>query len=113
MNWIDLTSIGQFNDILGKSLADGSTALIFKHSTRCSVSATAKSRLEISAGELIQAACYYLDIFDFRDVSDYIEEKLGIRHESPQLIVIKNGRAILHRSHFSISPDEITTVLGN
>src|SRR5688500_3711305 len=77
---------------------------VFKHSTRCSVSSMAKSRLErswpYSDSEL---PVFYIDVIGQRELSNKIAETTGIRHESPQLIVWNNGLVSYHASHISIA----------
>ena len=78
--------------------------MILKHSTTCPISGMAKRRLErdwdIEASELEP---YYLDLLRHRDLSNLIAEEYGVRHESPQVLVIKNGRCTYHTSHLDIS----------
>ena len=100
LKWIPLTSEDQFLKILEED-----HAAIFKHSTRCSISTMAKNRLEQGLDEDQQMSFYYLDVLRYRPVSNLIEETLGVGHQSPQLIVLKNGNVIHHASHSSISPD--------
>lgn len=86
--------------------------LLFKHSTRCSISIMAKSRLERNwskAADKVQP--YYLDLLNFRDVSGYIAEKWLVKHESPQVLVIHNGALTFHTSHEGITVDAIVESL--
>jgi bacillithiol system protein YtxJ len=82
--------------------------IIFKHSTRCSISQMAKNRMIEGLDQLIdQAAIYYLDLLNYRNISNEIANKWGVEHESPQIIVIKNGEAIYHSSHNMIKVMDI------
>jgi len=82
--------------------------IIFKHSTRCSISQMAKNRMIEGLDQLIdQAAVYYLDLLSYRNISNEIASKWGIEHESPQIIIIKNGEAIYHSSHNMIKVTDI------
>jgi bacillithiol system protein YtxJ len=82
--------------------------IIFKHSTRCSISQMAKNRMIEGLDQLIdQAAVYYLDLLSYRNISNEIANKWGIEHESPQIIIIKNGEAIYHSSHNMIKVTDI------
>jgi bacillithiol system protein YtxJ len=82
--------------------------IIFKHSTRCSISQMAKNRMIEGLDQLIdQAAIYYLDLLNYRNISNEIANKWGVEHESPQIIVIKNGEAIYHSSHNMIKVTDI------
>jgi bacillithiol system protein YtxJ len=111
INWIPLESESQLMSVI-----DGSTsqiALIFKHSTRCSISSMAKSRLEkawsFTADEIKP---YYLDLLAYRQISSVIAEKLNVYHESPQVLLVKNGECIYDASHLDISLEEIRDVLS-
>ncbi len=104
MNWLPLTSIEQLEEIA--ILSNTIPQLIFKHSTRCSISIIAKNRLERSvAPENI--SFYYLDLLTYRKVSDYIADKFRITHQSPQVLLIKNGECIFEETHNAINMDEI------
>ena len=104
MNWIPLNHEDELFEIIEKSHTK--LQVIFKHSTRCSISSMAKSRLERSvAPENIDF--YYLDLIAFRNISNKIVSEFNVFHESPQVLVIKNGECIYDESHGSISMDEI------
>lgn len=82
--------------------------VIFKHSTTCPISSMAKSRVDRAyKGAQISFDYYHLDLLRHRDVSNYIADKLAVRHQSPQAIVVSNGEAIHHASHLDINPAEI------
>jgi len=78
--------------------------VIFKHSTRCGISAHAKFRLErewnFSTDEL---DFYYLDLIAYRPVSNQIAVDFGVTHQSPQIILLRNGKAVFDTSHHQIS----------
>lgn len=82
--------------------------VIFKHSITCGISAAAKYRLEeqwdFSQEEL---SFYYLDLLAYRSISNKIAEELGVTHQSPQVIVLENGRAIYDTSHHQVSVSAI------
>lgn len=103
MNWNNLTSIEQLSEIDAKSTSK--PQIIFKHSTRCSVSSFAKKILEREYNDAIEAKAdvYYLDLISFRDVSGEIASRYNITHESPQLLVINNGKCTFNTSHSSVS----------
>ncbi|MCB9262344.1 MAG: bacillithiol system redox-active protein YtxJ [Flavobacteriales bacterium] len=103
-SWHNLTQLSQLDEIIEKSYNE--TVVIFKHSTRCSISSMAKSRLEKHT-DLSCPTIYYLDLIAHRDISNEIAARFGITHESPQVIVLKNGIPIYHASHGSINMDEI------
>lgn len=104
MNWISLTEEHQL--ALIKELSKQKPQVIFKHSTRCSISGMAKNRLERSEAPE-NADFYYLDLIQYRHLSQKIADEFGVYHESPQVLVIKNGDCIYDESHSGISMDEI------
>ncbi|MFT4202802.1 MAG: bacillithiol system redox-active protein YtxJ [Chitinophagaceae bacterium] len=105
MEWNELNSSPQLQEILVKS--KDKAQVIFKHSTRCSISRTVWNRLE-RANELPDGAdYYYLDLISHRPVSSEIAELLDVEHESPQILVIKDGRAVYNADHFEITADEL------
>jgi bacillithiol system protein YtxJ len=105
MNWKTLDSEKQFLDLLSSE----PLFAIFKHSTRCSISSMAKSRVEREWN--LEFPIYYLDLIQFRSVSNLIAEKSGVVHQSPQLIVFQNGLPIYDASHSGIIIDDIKTEL--
>jgi len=102
MNWINLESENQLLDIQKKS--HSSTVLIFKHSTRCSISRTALDRLERNwnADEFEEIQPYFLDLIANRNISNLVAEDFQVEHQSPQVLLIRNGKSIYNRSHFEI-----------
>ncbi|PIF45812.1 bacillithiol system protein YtxJ [Chryseobacterium sp. 52] len=81
---------------------------IFKHSTRCFISKTVLKNFEREIDSLDDKLdLYYLDLLEHRPISNKISEDLGIRHESPQLIVIEDGKVINSASHEDISLSQI------
>lgn len=107
-NWIDLSQIQQVEDI---KTAEG-YSVIFKHSTRCSISLMAKRTFERDWDVIPEnVKFYFLDLINHRDVSAHIAETFQVHHESPQLLVIKNGDCILDSSHSDISADEVAEVI--
>ncbi len=106
IQWIPLSTEGQLADIVQQS--NDVPCLIFKHSTSCSISLMAKSRLERSwdfAQDEIKP--YYLDLLAFRSVSNAIAEKFNVYHESPQALLIRNGECTYDASHLDISVQEL------
>ena len=104
MNWIQLNSLQQLDEIRQKS--KDKPQVIFKHSTRCSVSSMAKNRLERKEFPS-EADFYYLDLIANRTISSQIEDVFKVYHESPQVLVIKNGECVYDESHSGINMDEI------
>jgi bacillithiol system protein YtxJ len=104
MNWIDLNNIRQLAGI--KELSKTRPQIIFKHSTRCSISTMAKSRLERN-GQPESGDFYFLDLLKHRSVSDQIAEDFKVIHQSPQILLIKNTECVYDESHSGIQMDEI------
>ena len=104
MKWIDLTSLEQLEEIKQKS--NDKAQVIFKHSTRCSISSMAKGRLERSQIPR-EADFYHLDLIRHRDISAKIAQDFNVHHESPQILVIKKGECIYDDSHYSINMEDI------
>jgi len=104
MNWIDLTNIQQLADI--KELSKTRPQVIFKHSTRCSISSIAKSRLERNE-QPESCDFYYLDLLKNRSVSDQVAQDFAVVHESPQILLIKDTECVYEESHSGIQMDEI------
>lgn len=108
MNWTQLQSTDQLNEI--KNLPGYS--IIFKHSTRCSISMMAKRRFELDWDSLPEELpLYFLDLIQYREISNQIAQQFNVYHESPQLLLIKDGECILDQSHGGISIDEALTMI--
>ena len=98
MAWIKLTDENQLNECW--NLSHQKPQLIFKHSTRCSISIMALTRFQ-GSGILDSDAIdsYYLDLLTFRNISNAIETKSGVVHQSPQVIVLNKGEVFLSETH--------------
>jgi bacillithiol system protein YtxJ len=104
MNWITLNTIEQLNLI--KEASFSKPQVIFKHSTTCSISKMAFSRFErAEAPNTIDF--YYLDLLNYRPISSEIADLFHVHHESPQVLLIKNGECTYDESHYGIMMDEI------
>ncbi len=105
MSWKDLNSEEQLEQI--KKDSQQVPQVIFKHSVRCSISGLVKNRL--FKGELPDdhSGFYYLDLIRHRSLSNQIAEDFGVRHESPQILVIKDGKCVYNASHHAIHLDEL------
>ncbi len=101
INWVKLQDLGQLNEIMETSREK--PVIIFKHSTRCSVSRMALKQFEneytIPENE---ATPYFLDLIAFRDVSNEIANRFSVTHQSPQLLLIKDGKSVYDVSHSEI-----------
>lgn len=107
MNWKKLEEISQIEDI--KEESNHQPIMIFKHSTRCSISAMAWDRLKRNwkDEDSQKIKPYYLDLISYREISNAIAKEFGVYHESPQVIIIKDGRATYNNSHMGINYQEI------
>jgi bacillithiol system protein YtxJ len=103
MDWINLNKVEQLIEIDEKSL--NKVQIIFKHSTRCSVSFFAKRILtnEYSDEVKMNSDVYYLDLIAFREVSNAVSRRYNVVHESPQILVIDNRKCAYNASHSDVS----------
>ncbi|HRG38846.1 MAG TPA: bacillithiol system redox-active protein YtxJ [Bacteroidia bacterium] len=114
MNWLSLTTEEQLEEIDKRSFAsDIQGVLLFKHSTRCSISSMALNRLDRNLKQSGSLPVYLLDLLDYRSVSQQIALRYEIEHESPQILIIKNGKCIYHASHSEITASAIEAVIFN
>ncbi|WP_027137378.1 bacillithiol system redox-active protein YtxJ [Gaetbulibacter saemankumensis] len=105
--WNSLNKMEALEEIENKSKEK--TQVIFKHSTRCGISRMVINRFVESYNlNAEQADLYYLDLLNYRDISNEIASKFQVWHESPQLLVIKNGTVMKHASHSSINELDLT-----
>lgn len=111
MNWHEIQSVDDIATIIDRSRV--LPCLIFKHSTRCSISSMAKSRLEMSWNlDDTQVEAYFLDLIRHRDVSSHIADEFGIEHESPQALLIEKGKCTYNASHLSIRVSDLLPAVG-
>lgn len=105
--WHPLTSIDQLDEIDKES--NEKPVVIFKHSTRCGISRMVLKKFEREYPQLDVAdqKLYFLDLLSNRPISDEIAQRYQVRHESPQLLIIRNKKAIYHASHQSIEADRL------
>jgi len=104
--WHRLTSLEELKTIEEESKRK--PVAIFKHSTRCGISRMVINQFEKSYDLTDdQLKLYYLDLLSFRDISDEVGYRFQVMHQSPQLIVIKNGTAVAHASHHSIQSSSL------
>lgn len=103
--WQALTNVNQLVEIEKRSLAK--TQLIFKHSTRCGISSMVINQFVSMYDLNTNADLYYLDLLNYRDVSNEVGYKFQVLHQSPQLLIIRNGVAVAHASHGTINELEL------
>ncbi len=110
VGWNELTDLKQLDEIASESAQI--PVIIFKHSTRCGISRMALKGFESEYDiDPQNAKPYYLDLLNHRDISNGIAEKFNVFHESPQLLLIKGGKAVYHESHGGISASEVASKL--
>jgi bacillithiol system protein YtxJ len=110
MNWNYLTAPQDIDALAERSKQV--PCLIFKHSTRCSISSLAKFRLEDQWDiPEQQLELYFLDLIGYRESSNYVAELFDVYHESPQILLVFNEECILDASHLDIDLEEIREML--
>ena len=106
MNWKHLTSIVDLDKAIASS--ENGTVVLFKHSTRCSISRMALKMIESDWDDSLEGVeAYFLDLLDHRDISAAISEKLGVEHQSPQMLILQSGTSIFHANHSSINVADV------
>ena len=105
INWNELTDLGQLSEII--EISNEKPVAIFKHSTRCSVSRMALKQFENEFNSSDKVTPYFLDLIAHRDISNEIATRFGVTHQSPQLILIKEGKAVYNVSHSDIDAEEL------
>ncbi len=105
INWIPLQHLGQLDEMV--AFSNQKPAVIFKHSTRCSVSRFALKQFENEFDLEGQVDAYFLDLLEYRDISNEIESRFGVHHQSPQLLLIKEGKSVYDVSHSDINAKEL------
>ena len=105
INWNELTDLVQLDEII--SISNEKPVAIFKHSTKCSVSRMALKQFENEFNSSDKITPYFLDLIAHRDISNEIANRFGVTHQSPQLILIKNGKAIYNVSHSDIDAESL------
>lgn len=102
INWIPLKSLEQLEEV--NQISKQETVLIFKHSTRCGISKMVIKMFEKQFDEsMSNLKVYYLDLLNYRELSNEVGYKYQVLHQSPQLLVIKNGIALESASHYDIT----------
>jgi bacillithiol system protein YtxJ len=108
MNWHPINSVEQLEQIKAASFT--TPQVIFKHSTTCSISRMALDRVDRAESPL-NVDFHYLDLLNFRTISNEIATFFQVHHESPQLLLIKDGECIYDESHYGIMMDELISFL--
>jgi len=112
-DWQTLTSSSDLDIALEASFEK--PILIFKHSTRCSISQMVLDRFERnwSAANLAEIIPFYLDLIANREVSNQIEDQLQVEHQSPQMLLIRNGKCIFSETHQAIRLQNALDLIKN
>jgi len=105
LNWNALTELKQLDSIVEES--EEKPIVIFKHSTRCSISRMALKNFEREYSDENVASLYFLDLLSHRDVSNEIAQRFHVIHQSPQLLLIKNGQSVYDVSHSEIDAEAL------
>jgi bacillithiol system protein YtxJ len=105
VDWIPLQTLEQLDVIVQDSYEK--PILIFKHSTRCSISRFALKRFENEFELQEKVITYFLDLLNYREISNEIAFKFGVQHQSPQVLLLKNGKVVYHDSHDGIEAEEL------
>ena len=112
MNWIPLTEEKQLEEIITES--EKAPVMIFKHSTRCSISSASLNRMERNwnDSEMHGMKTYYLDLLQYKPISNKIANVFSVEHQSPQVLLIKNGDSVWDASHYYIQYQELKNRLN-
>jgi len=105
VGWRQLTNLGQLNEI--GEVSTEKAVLIFKHSTRCSVSRMVLKQFENEFDLQDKIVPYFLDLLQYREISNAIARDYEVQHQSPQVIIIKDGKAVYNASHESIDTKQL------
>lgn len=107
VNWLRLNSSEDLDQLIQKESFE-KPVMLFKHSTRCSISSMALSRLE-NYWDIDEEALQpvYLDLIAYRNLSNKIAADLGVTHQSPQVLIVKNGKCTYQASHNQIDVEDI------
>jgi bacillithiol system protein YtxJ len=101
-----ITASSNLEEIVNKSFEK--PVLVFKHSTACPISGIVYNRIEESSEDLAEKFdCYLLFVIENRNASNAIAETVSIKHESPQVLLLKNGACVFNESHLMIKPTSL------
>lgn len=109
MEWLPLNEMNQLNEIVAES--NENPVVIFKHSTRCIISRTVLKNFEKTFDLEDKVKPYFLDLLEFRAISNEIASVFDVTHQSPQLLLIKNGKCVYNESHDSIEVSSLRNQL--
>jgi bacillithiol system protein YtxJ len=109
IEWKTIESRDQIEEIIQASRT--TPVVIYKHSNRCGASLFVRSRLEKQWKNGCEVDFYFLDLVSYRDVSNEVADRFGVRHESPQILLIRNGRSVFDTSHSGVSAKALKKAL--
>ncbi|WP_134088331.1 bacillithiol system redox-active protein YtxJ [Olivibacter sp. XZL3] len=110
MKWIELNTLDTLETIANSN----SYVIIFKHSTRCPVSSMAKRTFEFESSLIPEETpVYLLDLIKYREISNEIANKWHVRHESPQVLLIKGNQCVYNESHNEIEVAKVVVKMAN
>jgi len=109
MDWNLLNDEQQLNEI--KQESKNKAVVIFKHSTRCSISRMALKQFEREFDLEDKITPYFLDLLEYRIISNAIASLFNVTHQSPQILVIKNGISVYDASHGDIQVEDLKRYL--
>jgi bacillithiol system protein YtxJ len=111
MSWLFLNQINHIDSLIDEDSFD-QTIVFFKHSTICPISDISFKKMEAALDDFSRKSKVYLiKVIEERPFSNYIAEKLDVTHQSPQILVVKEGKCIFSESHLQIQPQEIFNLL--
>lgn len=110
-NWVALKEKNQLDELL--ELSKTTPVLLFKHSTRCSISTMALNRLNQGLNWSLKCNFSYLDLLSFRILSNQIANISKVEHQSPQAILIHKNNVLYSESHGAINANEINELIKN
>lgn len=111
IDWNELVSAEEVDVVLMAS--NSKIQVIYKHSYSCGICYRAKNSIEKISGEDASGAEFHMvDVIQERSISKYIAEKTGITHESPQMLILKDGEVIWHASHFNVKLENLLEQIG-
>ena len=106
MGFARITDTSSFQNLIERS--NQVPVVIFKHSLTCPISASAYDQMSECEGDIA-----LVEVQRARELSNEIEDRLNVPHESPQVIVLRNGQVAWNASHFKITTDAVMTAVQN
>ncbi len=104
--FIEITTNDQLNELF--EVSNRKPVVLFKHSTSCPISANVFE--EVSK---VDSTIFLITVQKSRSISNAIAEKTGIKHESPQAIILKDAATVYQASHYDVTSEELTSFLSD